>query len=161
MTDNASEGMASPASGPVMLALSTFRHSDAAIQTALDKAAQAGSLFVLYVADVNLARYLVATDLSVHPELKHMCEEELLELHRKRAAEKAEAIVKQAEGRGITATLHVETGRFGVVALAAVARVRPAMIVTTRSNRPEWVRRLFGSPVDRLIAEAGCPVLVV
>jgi nucleotide-binding universal stress UspA family protein len=35
------------------------------------------------------------------------------------------------------------------------------VIITTRSKRPEWVRRFFGSPVDDLIRKAGCPVVTV
>jgi nucleotide-binding universal stress UspA family protein len=142
-----------------MLALSTFRRSEDAVQAALERAAEGGELVVVYVADVNLARYFVGTDVGLYPELEETCEKELLERHLRAGQKRVAQIVARAERAGIATTTHVEIGRFARVCLGIVGRERPGLIVTTRSDRPKWVRRFFGSPVDRLKREAGCPVI--
>jgi nucleotide-binding universal stress UspA family protein len=144
----------------IMLALSTFRHSEKAIQLALDTAAsEKKDLVVVHVADVNLARYFVGTNIGLDPALKKMCEAEVLEMHEKENRRKADEIVSRARERGVAARSVVKIGRFALVCLEVVAKEKPEVIVTTRSNRPDWVRRFFGSPVDHLIAKAGCRVI--
>ena len=146
--------------GKVMLALSTFRQSERAVELAIEKASEGGkALIVAFVVDVNLARYLIGSDVGLFPELKERCEEELLKEHREQAEEEVGSVVKAAEGRGITVEAHVSTGRFALECLKVIDRERPDVVVTTRSRRAGWVRRFFGSPVDHLIARAGCPVL--
>jgi hypothetical protein len=68
---------------PIILALSTFRKSDEAIRLAIEKAKEGKNLIVLFVVDVNLARYLIGADLSLFPELRESCEEEVLKKYRK------------------------------------------------------------------------------
>jgi len=114
---------------------------------------------VVYVADVNLARYFVGTDVGLYRELEESCERELLERHLRAGQKRVAEIVARAQRAGIAATTHVEIGRFARVCLGIVEGERPGLIVTTRSDRPGWVRRFFGSPVDRLTREAGCPVI--
>ncbi len=143
----------------VMLALSTFRQSEKAAERCLREAEKGGTLIVTFVVDVNLARYFVGTDIGLFPELKEKCEEELLKEHREQAEEKAAAIVKAAEEHGLAARTYISTGRFALECLKVVGKEKPDVIVTTRSRRPAWVRRFFGSPVDHLIAHAGCPVV--
>jgi len=150
-----------PGVGPVMLALSTFRHSEKAIETAVEEAAEVGRLVVVYVADVNLGRYLIGTDLTLYPELKESYEQEVLQKHEERAREHTDQIEARAAERGIAVETHVEVGRFALVCLKIVEEKRPSLILTTRTQRPGWVKRLFGSPVDKLVAEAGCPVVEV
>jgi nucleotide-binding universal stress UspA family protein len=154
-----SGGEAGKGPGPVMLALSTFRQSDKAVEMAVQKAKQAGRLIIVHVADVNLARYLIGTDLGLYPDLKDTCEKEVLEQHEREGMQKAEAIARWANAEGIETSIHVCVGRFALVCLEMAERERPAVIVTTRSRRPEWVRRFFGSPVNDLIARARCPVI--
>ena len=55
----------------------------------------------------------------------------------------------------------VKVGRFAVICLEVVKQTHPSVIVTTRSRRPDWVKKFFGAPVDELIAKAVCPVLTV
>jgi len=143
----------------VMLALSTFRHSEKAVALALEKAQDAARLVVVYVADVNLARYLIGSDVGLYPELEESCEKELLERHRQAGQKRVAEVVERAERMGIPATTHVEIGWFALVCLGIVEEERPELIVTVRSSRPGWVRRFFGSPVDELIRKAGCPVI--
>jgi nucleotide-binding universal stress UspA family protein len=145
--------------GPVMLALSTFRRSDKAIDLAMERAGECGRLLILLVADVNLARYLIGADLGLYPEIRRQCEDELLEEHERQGREHVEAIAERAREQGLEVSTHVSVGRFALLCLEVVERESPCLIVTTRSRRPAWVRRFFGSPVDHLIAHAPCPVI--
>ena len=145
--------------GPVMLALSTFRQSQAPVDLALQKAAEAGTLVIAFVVDVNVARYLVGTDVGLFPDLRDRCEEEFLREQRKHAEQNVSRIIGMAEKRGIATRSRIVTGRFGVECMKIVEEEKPGLIVTTRSRRPGWVRRFFGSPVDHLIANAKCPVV--
>ena len=157
--DTDAESKDAESGGPVMLALSTFRHSEKAIETVLAKAAAVGQLVIAYVADVNLARYLIGSGAGILEGLKEKCEEEMLEEHKERGKQRVEVIAKQAKERGLEVSTHVEVGRFALVCLEIVKKTGPSLIVTTRSKRPAWVRRFFGSPVDYLIEHAGCPVI--
>jgi len=145
--------------GPIMLALSTFRQSEKAIQLAIEKAKEGKSLIIVFVVDVNLARYLIGADLAVYSDLKERCEEDLLKEHRNQAEEKVSSIVKRAQEYGESVKTYMSTGRFALECLKVVEKEHPELIVTTRSKRPHWVKRFFGSPVDDLMANAGCPVI--
>ena len=142
-----------------MLALSTFRRSDEAVNLALDRGRECGRLTVVFVVDVNLARYLVGTDLGMFPHFRETCEAEVLEEHRKQAEEAVRPILGMAKERGVRASGCVVTGRFGVECMKVIEREKPELVVTTRSKRPAWVRRFFGSPVDYLMENADCPVI--
>ena len=146
--------------GPVMLALSTFRQSEKAVETAIGKAAAENALLIVaFIVDVNVARYLLGSDVGLFPGLRERCEEDFLAHERGMAEGKVRAIADAARDRGVTAQCHVVTGRFGLEGVKIAEREKPASIVTTRSKRPAWVRRFFGSPVDYLIKNAGCPVI--
>jgi nucleotide-binding universal stress UspA family protein len=147
--------------GCVMLALSTFRQSEKAIDIALEKARDVKKLAVVFVADVNLARYFVDVDLGLHGQLRESCEAGLLEQHERAGRDHVAAITTRAEKEGIEVMKHLQVGRFAVVCLNVVERVKPSLIVTTRSKRPEWVKKFFGAPVDDLLANAGCPVTAI
>lgn len=152
------EGAAVP--GPVLLALSTFRQSDAAVALALERArAGDGRLVIVHVVDVNLARYLIGSDAGLYGALETRCEEDLLREHEETGRRRVAALADRARAAGLTVETHLRCGRFAVVCLELVAQGRPALIVTTRARRPEWVRRFFGSPVDELTRRAGCPVI--
>jgi nucleotide-binding universal stress UspA family protein len=147
--------------GCVMLALSTFRKSEKAIDTAIEKSRDVKKLMVVYVADVNLARYLVDVDLGLFGDLRESVESEVLEEHEKEGWKHVKEIAEKASTEGIEVKTHVQVGRFAVICLEAVQKEKPSLIVTTRSDRPAWVKRFFGAPVDVLIKKAGCPVAVV
>jgi nucleotide-binding universal stress UspA family protein len=145
--------------GCVMLAISTFRRSEAAVKIALEKSLESKKLVVVYVVDVNVARYLLDVDEEFIMGLKQSCESDLMEEWKKEAEEHVREIAKKAEALGVCAKTHYEVGRFAVICLDIAGRVRPSLIVTTRSRRAEWVKKFFGAPVDELIAQAGCPVI--
>jgi nucleotide-binding universal stress UspA family protein len=147
--------------GCVMLALSTFRKSEKVIDTAIEKAKGVKKLMVVYVVDVNLARYLVEVDHQTIPEYMETCESEVLKQHEREGRAHVAAIAERAKREGIEVKFHLQVGRFALVCLDVVQQEKPSLIVTTRSKRPEWVKKFFGAPVDDLIAEAGCPVTVV
>jgi nucleotide-binding universal stress UspA family protein len=147
--------------GCVMLALSTFRKSEKIIDLAIEKAREVKKLMVVYVVDVNLARYLVDVDHGVIPGYQDTCESEVLKQHEREGQKHLEAIVEKAKREGIEVKFHLQVGRFALVCLNAVRQEKPSLIVTTRSNRPQWVKKFFGAPVDDLIDRAGCPVTVV
>jgi nucleotide-binding universal stress UspA family protein len=147
--------------GCVMLALSTFRQSQKAIDTALEQSRAVKKLMIVYVVDMNLGRYFTDVDHGLIPEWKEIRESDLLQKHEEAGWDYVAAIVERAKKEGIDVNTHTALGRFAFVCLNFVQRVKPSLIVTTRSKRPEWVRKFFGSPVDDLIAKAGCPVIVV
>jgi len=153
--------MAETMQGCVMLALSTFRKSEKAVDTAIQKAKSTGKLFLVFVADVNLARYFVGAEHGLSPHLKDTCEADLLKLHEKEGRERVEEIAAKARSEGLEIKAVVEVGRFANICLDLVNREKPSLIVTTRSQRPDWVKRFFGAPVSELVEKAGCPVLVV
>jgi nucleotide-binding universal stress UspA family protein len=147
--------------GCVMVILSTFRRSQEAIKVALEKSREVKKLMIVYVIDINVARYLVDVEEEFLIGLRESCEAEMLTKAEKEALEQVTAIAGEAEQRGIQAKTLVQVGRFAVIGLEVVNQIHPSQIVTTRSRRPEWVKKFFGAPVDELIAKAGCPVLVV
>ena len=147
--------------GCVMLALSTFRKSEKTVDAAMEKCREIKKLVVVFVVDINVARYLVGVEEEFSVGLKETCESELLEKAEKEGKEQLEKIARQAEQKGFQVQTLVQLGRFALVCLDVANKIHPSLIVTTRSRRPEWVRKFFGSPVDELIAKAGCPVLAI
>ncbi len=151
--------MASAMEGCVMLALSTFRQSEAAVEIAIQQAKSIKKLCVVFVADENLAQYFIATEIT--PAFQGMYEDDLLKLDEKEGLAHVEETAARASMEGIEMKSVVKIGRFAFVCLDVAREEKPSLIVTTRSRRPEWVRRFFGSPVNVLVEKAGCPVLVV
>ncbi len=151
--------MAESMEGCVMLALSTFRKSEKAVHTAIQRAKEVKKLLVVFVADMNLAQYFIGADLP--PSTKEHCEADLLKLHEKEGIGHVEEIAAKARLEDIKMKSVVEIGRFDSVCLDLIEQEKPGLVVTTRSQRPEWVKKVFGAPVSELIEKAGCPVLVV
>ncbi len=145
--------------GVVMLALSTFRHSEHAVALALDKAAEGGELVIAYIADINVARYLVGTDVGLYPDLKEETEKALLEESERRVQSKIESIAQRAAERGVPVRTYARIGRFAPECMEIIEQEQPDLVVTTRSQRSDWFRRFLGSPVDRLRQRAGRPVI--
>ncbi len=147
--------------GCVMLALSTFRRSEKAVTVAIEKCLDVKTLMIVYVVDINVARYIVGAEEAFLFDMKEQNESELLEKAEKDAREAVAKIAKEAEKKGIQSKTIVKVGRFAVICLEVVKQTHPSVIVTTRSRRPDWVKKFFGAPVDELIAKAVCPVLTV
>ena len=145
----------------LMIALSTFRQSDKCIDIAIEKAMEYGNLIVVFIVDINIGRYMVGSDIGMYPDLKEKCEQEILHVHKNQAEEKVKSITETANKHGIVTGSHVIIGRFGTECVNIISKEKPEIVITTRSKRPEWIKKIFGSPVDYIIANAGCPVLEV
>ena len=144
---------------PVMLALFTFRHTDRAVDVALEKAIQRKRLVIVYGRNVNLGLYFMESGVGLYPNLKEQCEKELLAEFEQQWKEKVEVIANKARAQGIQVVTYVHAGRFTSLCLEIIKKEKPSMIVTTQSHRPAWVRNLFGSPADHLASHAGCQVI--
>jgi nucleotide-binding universal stress UspA family protein len=147
--------------GCVMLALSTFRRSEKAVALAIEKCREVRNLMIVYVVDINVARYIVGAEEAFLFDMKEQNEAELLEKAKKDGLEAVAKIAAEADKNAILTKTMVKVGRFAVICLEVVKQTHPSVIVTTRSRRPDWVKKFFGAPVDELIAKAGCPVLAI
>jgi len=145
----------------VMLALSSFRQSELVISKALEEAKKTKYLLLVYVVDINLARYFIDSDQIVTDQLRNRCEEEILAEHKERGKKYVENIERRARTSGISVKTVFQMGRFGLICVDIMQKENPLVIVTTRSKRPEWVKKFFGSPVSYLIKHASCPVIEV
>jgi hypothetical protein len=148
--------MAESLEGCVTLALSTFRKSEKAVHAAIQKAKDTKKLLVVFVADVNLAQYFIGAELSL--TMKETCEADLLKLHEKEGRGHVDEIAAKARLEDIEVKSVVQFGRFDAICPGLVKQEKPSLTVTTRSQRPEWVKRVFGVAVSELIEKAGCPV---
>lgn len=79
--------------------------------------------------------------------------------HKKQAREKVNSIVLIAEKFEIDVKTYIDIGRFGLKCVEIVKIENPELVITTRSKRPKWVKKLFSSPVDYLIKDYGCKVI--
>lgn len=145
----------------ILLSLSSFRFSEKAVETAFDLADQNSELCVLWVIDVNLSRYLVGLDSGLSYESKEMFYHELHEKFLQIANGNLEKIIEKAQDFKINITTEVVIGRFAIESLRVAHQKKPMIIVTTRSNRAQWLIDRFGSPVKVLTEQSDCPVIVV
>ena len=146
---------------PILLALSSFRQSDAEIAAALSRCAEAGApLVVLFVVDINLARYLTESGTLHGSTLRQQLEDGLLDDHRRQAETSLRRAAEMASAAGVACRTVLRTGRFADEVKSVVEAEQPQLVILTRARRPDWLRRLFGSPVGRLTADLGkaCPV---
>ena len=93
--------------------------------------------------------------------MKEMCETDILKLNEEKGYVHVQMIAARAKLDDIETRSVIQIGNFATVCLDLVKKTNPALIVTTRSQRPEWVKIVFGAPVNELIEKAGCPVMVV
>lgn len=143
----------------ILLAISTFRQSEELVRHTLKAAHMLRvGLFVYFVVDVNLYRYLVGSGVMAGTDLREQCEKEMLEDFLLQARERVDAITSEAARVGVPCETKVTVGRFGVEIVQASRTLHPRFIALTRSKRPNWVRKAFGSPVDTIMRACGCPV---
>ena len=144
---------------PVMLALSTFKHSESAIDTALKKARQCKGLVIVYGHNINLGLYFMESGIGLYSDLKEQCEKELLADYEQKWKEKVKLIADKARTQGIEVVTYVHAERFTSLCLEVIEKEKPSLIITVRSNRPVWLKGFFGSVSNRLAFNAGCPVI--
>lgn len=148
----------------VLLALSSFRHNRQQIQYALDLCrAEEAELVTLFVVDVNLARYFAGSGVMAGTTLREQMEQGLMDDQIRQAEEVLEGVCKLAAEQEVPCRTMLKVGRFAIETRAVVAAEAPDVIVVTRARRPEWLRKLFGSPVDSLCSDPGgsCDVRIV
>jgi nucleotide-binding universal stress UspA family protein len=145
--------------GCMVLAPSTFRWSDKAVEVAMEKFREIRKLMVVYVVDIDVARYFVGVEDEASVKYRESCESEMPENAEKEGRDHVATIAEKAEKDGIEVKTLVRLGEFAAVCLDLVDQVRPSLIATTRSRGPAWVKKFFGAPVDELIAKSGCPVV--
>ena len=147
--------------GPVMLALSTFKHFDKAIEAAIEKARRCKKLIIVYGHEVSLWLYFLETDIGFYPNWKEQCEKELLrEIHHQWAG-KVEGIANRARAENVQVTTYVRAERFRTLCMEVVKKEKPSLIITKKNLRPAWFRRFFASPVDYLASHIECSVIEV
>jgi hypothetical protein len=129
--------------GCVMLALSTFRRSENAVTEAIEKCREIKKLMIVYVVDINVARYIIGAEEEFLFDLREQSESDLLKKAEKDGREQVAEIAGKAEKKGIQVRTITKAGRFAVVCLEVVKQTHPSLIVTTRSRRPEWVKKFL------------------
>ena len=148
---NSHQASAIASTSPVMLALSTFKHADIAIDTALEKASRCQKLVIVYGHDVNLGLYFMESGVGLYPDLKEQCEKEILTDYEQQWKEKVEVIADRARAQGIEVVTYVRAERFTSLCLKVIEKEEPSLIVTAMDPRsPSWLRGLFGSAAGRL-----------
>jgi len=110
-------------------------------------------LITIFIVDVNTARYFAGTGVVAGSSLRDKMEEGLLDEHQKQAREVLDRVEQMAGERGIECRTFMKTGRFAEEVRLVACEVGVDVIIVTRAQRPEWMRRLFGSPIDRLCCE--------
>ncbi|HIJ69865.1 MAG TPA: universal stress protein [Planctomycetes bacterium] len=149
------------ATGPVMLALSTFKDSVETIEAAIEKARRCKKLVIVFGHQVNMWLYFLETDIGFFPRWKEECEKKLLVDIHQQQEEKAEAIANRARAENIQVTTYVRTERFRAVCMEVAKKERPSLIILKKNVGPAWFRRFFGSLVGYPAPQAGCSVLEV
>jgi len=145
--------------GPIMLALSTFKYSDKAIETAIEKASQCKKLIIVYGHEVNLWLYFLETDIGFYPCWKEQCEKELLTKIHHQWVGRVEGIANRAIAENLQVITYVRAERFRTLCMEVVKKEKPSLIIAKKNLRPAWFRRFFGSPVDYLASHTGCSVI--
>jgi len=144
---------------PVMLALSTFKYADSAVNTALKKASQCKSLVIVYGHNVNLVLYFMESEVGLYSDLKEQCEKEILADYEEQWKEKVEVIADKARTQDIQVVTYVHAGRFTSLCLKVIEKEKPSLIIMARPHRPDWLRWIFSSVADRLAFRTGCSVI--
>ena len=152
---------ASGSRGPVMLALSTFKYFDKAIEAAIEKASQCKKLIIVYGHEVSLWLYFLETDIGFYPCWKEQCEKELLTEIHQQWEQKIEAIANRARAENLQVITYVRAERFRTLCMEVVKKEKPSLIITKKNLRPAWFRRFFGSPADYLASHTECSVIEV
>jgi len=146
---------------PVMLALSTFKYSDKAIEAAIEKANQCKKLIIVYGHQINLWLYFLETDIGFYPCWKEQCEKELLAEIHQQWEQKIKSIANRAKAENLLVTTYVRAERFRTLCMNVVNKENPSLIITQKTLRPSWFRRFFGSPTDYLASHTECSVIEI
>ena len=148
----------------ILLALSSFRYTDDEVERALGLAREHGAkLLTVFVVDANLARYFAGSGVVAGSTLREELERGVLDDLKQQAREVLQKICVLASERGLECETILRVGKFEDEIREVIPEQHPRLMIVTRARRPQWMRRLFGSPVDRLCDEAGgeCSIDIV
>ena len=146
----------------IVLAVSTFRESDRAVECAIEKASGQGELYCIYIIDVRLSEYCFAeSGGSCYPKWKKRYIKEVLASYRHKAERTIQAIKEQADQCGLEVKAEVQYGGFAKKCVTFIQNIDPDAVVTTRAQRPGILRKIFGSHVDYIIEHVDCPVIEI
>jgi nucleotide-binding universal stress UspA family protein len=144
-------------SQPILIALSTFRHSEDAIEI-IKSLGSKNKLVVCYFTDQNIYKY--------RPQIPFTCGQdaiqEIINQDRIANAYRIEEIVEIAKLNNIKdIQTYTGVGRFAPMVLEIVRKENPSLILTTRSERSTILKWIFGSPIDKIRKEAKCKVVEI
>ena len=142
-----------------MLALSTFKHVDSAINTALEKASRNKKLIIVCGHNVDLGLCFIESGIGLYPDLKEQFRKEILANHEQRWNEKVKIIAHRAGTQGIEVITYIQAKHFISLCLEVIEKEKPYLIITPRPHRPDWLRRPFGSAANRLASKTDCSVI--
>lgn len=142
---------------PIMLALSTFRHSEDAIEI-IKNLGSKNHLVICYFTDQNVHRY--------RPQVPFTCGQDeiqrIIDQDRLENAYRIEEIVEIAKLNGIK---NIQTysgiGRFAEMVMEIIRKENPSLVLTTRSERSKILRWIFGSPIDKIRKQSSCKVVEI
>lgn len=149
----------------VLLALSTTRHSEKAIDAAIQRASVPdGTLVVLFILDdeVPSRLYQQLTDRGfIGEKPSDSISNAIMKEYRHRAEEEANRIVERAKQQGVRCEVEIVRGPFAEESLNGVLRHQADLIILTRMKRSNLARFLLGSAVNNLRAQCPCPVEII
>lgn len=142
----------------ILLALSSFRFSKDAIDLAIRLSEKHNHLIICYFTDENIYRYVEDVPFDMREGALQELREHFVMLN----ALQAKKVEEEAKRRGIeNIEIISDIGRFADLVLDIDKKINAEYIITTRSSRSRLMRRIFGSPIDRIKNEASCKVLEV
>ncbi len=144
-----------------MVALSSFRWSQEAVERAFRETAPGELLLVAYVVDVRIAECFAGTALDLYPEVAEACTRDLLKGHRDFGKVVLKAISVKARARGIRVQTHLAVGQFAKEILRLIGATDPRAVITSRSRRPVWDQHVPGEAIASIARNTGCPMVEV
>lgn len=120
---------------PIMLALSTFKHSDKAIKMAIEMAFDCKKLVIVYGHEVNPWLYFMGTDFGIIHGLKEQCEIEILIEIEREWEKKIDVIATEARAKGLKVATYVKAKKFKKLYHEVFEKEKPSLVITTKSRK--------------------------
>lgn len=149
----------------IMLVLSTTRQSPVTVEEAIATAkSENAELIVLFVNDAQIPG-MIFERMTDYDFIGDKPSEELSTAIQREYCLRGNALLdeieKKAKAEGVRCKTIIEGGEFVDACLKMVERYRVDLIIVNRLKRSSLSRFFFGSAVDKLAANAPCPVKIV
>lgn len=149
----------------ILLVLTTTCQVDKAVELAIEKAKnQKANLTALFIIDSSMSEGVVSrlSDFGFlgdkpSSELTHA----IIKEYRDQGNKKLDEIKWLADCLGIPCQTFVEEGDYTELVLKRMARFNIDYAIVTRCKRSVISSLLFGSAMDKVVKNAGCPVEIV